>query len=601
MTRPLTRSLRARPGESLAGWVNALSYRLDLPPRLLIAQVGLTPDVRQALQHTMLFGIPHDVLDVVAANTSLPLDDLRAMTLDPLQGLLWVDPSTQAVNGKPAPVRAAMTPAGLAWLDPGVVSFCPHCLADDPDLPIWPLRWSLPWSFACTRHNVLLRGTCDACGLHPRHSRTATLLPHLGLVAHPAACRSSGPQSQTCLTSLAAQPARGLRADDPILTAQRRLDVLLKTGATGHSQSSLGMTVPGDQWLRDLRALSVLAQLGNLQLTSNDMDASVVVATHQHIADRSRTRKRDGHTGADRTWKYAPPDPLVRAGLITWAVSVLDSDDNTTLLDQVDSLVEAAKINEPELWQRIRSTSRASTGLHSRFSPKHHGTMSTSMLHVALGDYRPNLEARHIPPHLTDDLYHRHLAAIPNTTALNLRRTAAIGAVQTVTGWPMLDAAEFLGISRVVAWAAVSRTGRETRGTALDTFLRDRVADIVKDLDAAPRTDWKRRRDHFEAEWLIPAEDWAQFVEELIIRRLGRRDGDWDSRRVLASAYLWHQATGNDLTLAPMLVTYNRNGRRHTGGGADKARGWIIRSLHPNGRALLDQYGDELTKRIDFA
>lgn len=514
------------------------------------------------------------------------------MTLAPWRSVLWTDDTT---------AKSATTPAGLAWLDPGAMAFCPNCLADDPDLPVWPLRWSLPWSFACTRHQVLLNGTCNECGLNPRHSRIATLLPHSGRVVHPAACRSSGPNARTCLTSLAEQPARALRADDPILATQHRLNELLDAndGLPASQQASIGLTVTPDQWLRDLRALSVLAQLADARPQAPGADPAATNATHEHILARSRQRTRDGHTGNDRTWKYAPENPYVRACLLTWAVSILDGDEGDQAVTDVDSLVERAKVREPELWQRIRSTSRPSTGLHSRFSPKYHGTMSTSMLRAALRGYTPSIEAWHVPPHLTDSLYRDHLAAIPNGTALNLRRTAAIGTVQAVTGWPMLDAADYLGLTKVTAWAAISRTGRETRGTALDGFLRDRITDIIRDLDAAPRTDWQHRRANFTPDWLIPTDDWDAIVGQLIGLRVGRRDGDWTGRHILASAHLWHSVTGNDLTLAPMLQTRNSNGRRHTSGSADKARAWIERSLHLDGRAILDAYARKVAQRID--
>lgn len=76
MTRKLTRSLAARSGESLAGWITALSYRLDMPPQVLTTRIGLTLPKSQALPLGLLFDIPDDITEDVSANTSLTAAEL---------------------------------------------------------------------------------------------------------------------------------------------------------------------------------------------------------------------------------------------------------------------------------------------------------------------------------------------------------------------------------------------------------------------------------------------------------------------------------------------------------------------------------------------
>ncbi|MEU0119639.1 TniQ family protein [Streptomyces bobili] len=79
---------------------------------------------------------------------------LPAMTLQPFDG--------HAVDILP---RHRRVNRWVLWGRAGS-RFCPFCLADSGGR--WLVAWRLSWSFACTRHHVLLVDRCPACHRVPR-------------------------------------------------------------------------------------------------------------------------------------------------------------------------------------------------------------------------------------------------------------------------------------------------------------------------------------------------------------------------------------------------------------------------------------------------
>ncbi|MFH8771097.1 TniQ family protein [Streptomyces sp. NPDC017958] len=48
-----------------------------------------------------------------------------------------------------------------AWFHGSEARWCPRCLRQNEQC--WPLRWKLPWSFACLKHGVFMVSECQAC------------------------------------------------------------------------------------------------------------------------------------------------------------------------------------------------------------------------------------------------------------------------------------------------------------------------------------------------------------------------------------------------------------------------------------------------------
>ncbi|MER5897677.1 TniQ family protein [Streptomyces sp. NPDC001876] len=114
------------------------------------------------------------------------------MTLEAFDG------SLVRVTGQ---TRRLTAPAN--WRFYGTTSrYCPACLADNGGR--WQLHWRLGWTFACTRHRLMLLERCPRCGKHPPvlSGGNHRMLPR------PQACRS-----------LTERDGRGTRCGYPLTEA----------------------------------------------------------------------------------------------------------------------------------------------------------------------------------------------------------------------------------------------------------------------------------------------------------------------------------------------------------------------------------------------
>lgn len=94
-------------------------------------------------------------LELLGRRTGIGAEQLRAMTLEAFDG------SLVRITGQ---TRRLTAPAN--WRFYGTTSrYCPACLADNGGR--WQLLWRLGWTFACTRHRLLLLDRCSRCGKHP--------------------------------------------------------------------------------------------------------------------------------------------------------------------------------------------------------------------------------------------------------------------------------------------------------------------------------------------------------------------------------------------------------------------------------------------------
>ncbi|MGV9392021.1 TniQ family protein [Streptomyces olivaceus] len=153
---PAPRSLPIRyapyPGEALDSWMEAVAARLNCPFTDVLSALGL-PNRDPAAAALVLprwttLATP-DELTAITEATGVPVDVLAAMTLQPYDGHAVV-----IVAGQRRVHRQ------LPWGRPGS-RFCPACLEETGGR--WQVTWRLGWSFACTRHHVLLADRCPAC------------------------------------------------------------------------------------------------------------------------------------------------------------------------------------------------------------------------------------------------------------------------------------------------------------------------------------------------------------------------------------------------------------------------------------------------------
>jgi hypothetical protein len=275
-TRALPRSLDPLPGESLAGYLLRLSFRLGVPPGQVAAITGLTTGTGTIPASRMLI-LDDAVTSAFAEATRLAPAEVTALTLAGLAGRY--PPAGLSYLGR------ERQPGGIfvkeTWVLSRSTRYCPQCLAGDPASPVqqqlggaWDKLWRLPVTFACPQHQRLLEHACPACG-QPAHLRAArgglpSLIPmpeHAAI--HPAACRRPQPAGGTArrrqlrpcghlLTEGHAVPQPelldGLRQ---VLQFQQHLLGLLDPRGPAATASGGEQATPGE-YFTDLRILACL-------------------------------------------------------------------------------------------------------------------------------------------------------------------------------------------------------------------------------------------------------------------------------------------------------------------------------------------------------
>ncbi|MEQ4608380.1 TniQ family protein [Streptomyces cavourensis] len=191
------------PGEALDSWCERYAHRLrthtvDFADYLGLPHTSLRRMVRR---------LTEGELELLERRTGIRAEQLRAMTLEEFDG------SLVRITG---PTRRLTAPAN--WRFYGTTSrYCPACLADNGGR--WQLHWRLGWTFACTRHRLLLLERCPRCGKHPPvlSGGNHRMLPR------PQACRSlteRDGRGTRCGYPLTEAPAVSLPEGDTVLLSQ---------------------------------------------------------------------------------------------------------------------------------------------------------------------------------------------------------------------------------------------------------------------------------------------------------------------------------------------------------------------------------------------
>ncbi|GHB71773.1 hypothetical protein GCM10010331_69680 [Streptomyces xanthochromogenes] len=306
------------PGEALDSWQEFLAHRLKCPFTDVLRALGL-PNRDPALTDPILprwttLATP-DELATIAQVTGVPPDVLAAMTLQPFDGhAVVIVPQRRHVHRQ------------LLWGRSGS-RFCPACLAESGGR--WQVTWRLGWSFACTRHHVLLADRCPACGHIPRlrsHPRTET--PRPGLCASPP--QGAGPRPRRCHHPLSATPVTALAPGSPLEETQRLIDSLLTDpdravrwplygragaplGVVLHDAKCLGALILNHATSSDLQALAPADVLDRIERYRTNP----LPGTSQRTPE---TRRMDQHS------YFAPADAAATAVAVTAAVRILQAE-----------------------------------------------------------------------------------------------------------------------------------------------------------------------------------------------------------------------------------------------------------------------------------
>jgi DNA-binding CsgD family transcriptional regulator len=186
------------PGEAFDSWVEAYAAWLGVRSRAMLTALGLSTPGVMPFHYTLALR-PAEA-ETAAGASGLSTEQLHAMTLQRYdRHLLRTRTDTRSLI------------SSVWWTRTAGSRYCPHCLAESDGR--WPLRWKLTWTFACTRHEIVMLDACPGCGHVPR-TRSAA---HYESAA-PTSCR-------TCRAPLPGAPTRP--ATPAVITAQAEIDTLL--------------------------------------------------------------------------------------------------------------------------------------------------------------------------------------------------------------------------------------------------------------------------------------------------------------------------------------------------------------------------------------
>lgn len=592
--RPLARSLDPLAGESLHGFLLRLSCRLCIAPLQLARLTGCAAGTSPAITRQAILGLDTGAF---ARATRLTVSEAAALTLVPWAGRY---PPIGRFLSRSSPERPAVRDA---WLFSAGLRYCPACLHGD-GTPIqeqyggpWQKYWLLPVAFACPRHRMLLRDDCPQ-----EHSAAEAgnwqLIHHAcDSTLHPAQCRRSaypagqGPKSPSCGTRLdqASPDGEPVPPGQDILNAQQRLLGLLDDRHPAEAASRA---------FTDIKVLTALL-CDSWPLGQDLMDSRLAAAAGRHV--------RQLNAGSYRALGKPPCDILATAGLVTAAITILDSPD---LAGTVARHVQAGKPSSPSSspWARIldRHHSACSRALREAAEPatrafRRIAGPNSRKAPARAGGYRPE----HIPALLPQDWYDEHLARLGYRVAKSMRRAAAVTLVHWASGGSMGDAASYLGIRAAGATHQfapdLTQWLREHGPGDFTAALRS----LAAQLDTTPGLINYQRRRQAMRDWCLDPGTWHELTTRLPPVPGPVQPILDDRRRQEASAFTWAHVTQGEPRFAPHPIQASQPGPVRKDWAKLRGSTWALLA-HPRRfihyaelRKLLLAHGDHLATHID--
>ncbi|MEU4347054.1 TniQ family protein [Streptomyces sp. NPDC023838] len=340
--------------EGLDSWLEALARRNGVSLSAFVSALGLS---RGMFTRTLVTGLPPETLRQIETLTGL-----TAGCLD-----------------------QAVIPPGFPF-GPRLQSrcrFCPRCLAERDGR--WLLRWWLPFTFACPRHQTLLHDQCPGCALGIR-----MLLPGRTRAYPPTTCtRRDKQRDATCGTDLTDTAPLPLTAGHPLLAAQQWVDEVLKHSDPRKTHGVIADLNSCTHWL--LRAI----EEGDL----TGMGDHVIHAWGQRPTDVRTPAERARHLTA-----------AVRGVIAHTATAWLADADDTPAIQAIRVLRERNDTTNKVIpWgmaaHRWHSLSERTRGRFLRAGDPHMGALdrlrARSLTARAAsprpGDHLPTARVRHIP------------------------------------------------------------------------------------------------------------------------------------------------------------------------------------------------------------
>jgi hypothetical protein len=619
---PLPRSLAPLPEESLAGFLLRLAFRLDLSPARLAETVGLcTTGSGGRVPIRFLLTLDDDVTERFAAATRLHPTEAQALTLATVRGTYPpVDPDFRFHRGYHAPPNRTINAmfAQERWITAPSSRYCPHCLAGDGSIiqrrfgGAWNKLWHLPVAFACPTHQRLLEHRCPACN-RPAMARR----PGDGLVTsptvsdlHPAACRNLGCERHVCGWRLDTTPTCSTSDQNlpTLLALQHRLLHRLR-----HDEpvASVGLPATPAQYFVDLRILACLItvswpaahHLVNDHHQADRIDAHATATRH-----RVEQIRRDAPLARDHALYDTPPaDVAACAALLALADSITHASSPDHAHDLLDPLLRTVpETHRSWIKQFLRGEGMSSPGMRTTLGP------AVGAAHIAIGRWARNrsiptprsvrFDLRHIPQRIPTTWLDSYFAAFTDLPPRPLHHVIAAHLARMVLGGKntdagLVDAVVPLGMARTTTASAITTIADRLASSVRRSAFAQAIDALADHLEAQPTpTDYGKRRTVL-ADWSIPPADWARLADGLP-PAVQTRARNWlplawdDPKRLLATVWIWYQATSGDLVYNPHMDR-NRN--------AKGRRGPATRFINKNWQRLVDHadHFGQLRDRVD--
>ncbi|MBT2226333.1 TniQ family protein [Nonomuraea sp. NEAU-A123] len=543
------------PGESLDFWLEAYAHRTQIRYGDVLSSLGLltkakSRDLRHPRPTDWTIALSEREADNIAFATGLDKQRVHAMTLAHFHGrALLIDHEKRQVN------RHRLWGRGTGS------RYCPDCLADNAGR--WRLEWRLGWSFACTRHSLLLADTCQGCRRltrarpFSRHS-----LPIPGRCGGRPARSADLTAPRGCDQDLTQAEVVRLAAGHPVVEAQDLIMNMIETGHADFGQYSRHPQ-PSTVALSELRAV---ASRMLIHLNADDLAARVpadilgIYLTPRPSNEPERRAAAMGRPGA-----MAPPTAVMTAVAVITAMQVLGEEHLDTAAHALRTVIGKTRDgSEKTTTTTIRSWGRGT------------GTVLQTVQLAALGPLlRPSDQLRFqtvaLPssPSATARQIGRRSRKLPATLwpSWAVRLSPSSGAYQRILA-PVLAAAALLVGTKLELDEAASMLGSISVGNSLSRVLQmlhDRqcwepvaaaLVHLVHYLDENDiPIDYQRRRT-LDYSNLLPAEQWVE-----ICRQSGQSPGIGRRARI-ARCVLFNQISGMPLDRAPDFPTTDVNSFR---------------------------------------
>ncbi|MDX2600361.1 TniQ family protein [Streptomyces caniscabiei] len=569
--RPLARSLDPLPGESLAGFLLRLSYRLGSTPHRLATLCGLTCRSDSIpLEH--LRGLSPDVAVQLARAAHLTVPEVHALTLRDLTRAyppLAKARAGEADNGSKPHINWATNPDSR---------YCPHCLRGNGS-PVqqafggaWQLRWHLPVAFACTQHLCLLENTCPCCTqlLSGRVIQRYSIvqIPHVSGL-HPAQCRNRAPgplpkpraRAVPCGARLDTprEAAAGLTPIDMqrVLSLQHNLNVRLDRGQPRHTADKETPHTYFSDLITTARVITLSWPKGASLLPSTAL-ADVVdeyATPYIHKPPQPGLQIR----------RNAPRGAAQTSALLLAAATALGDRDLVSLRDRVEPLTREVYRRSTSTGHKLFKDSGASATLLRATAPRVYGFQKRSTLRAVLNSYLFHTDE--IPPLLPggwfDEYFQSLLDRMPQvspTLERHLRWASSLRLAELLCGQPWHVCAEYLAIPQSSARRTINVLGKQLTAPGLWSVFEEAVDSVARHLHVQDRRVNYAHRRRSTADWVLTPEDWKTLCEG--IPGLEQRQATGDP--LIGEAVIWSMVNQASYLHSP-TVTHRRSAAHSPG------------------------------------